>query len=63
MPPTTNAEEAEVEWFCEDLLNLLEITAKKKKKDVRFIIGEWNVRVESQEKFLALQYKMKQGRG
>ena len=30
--PTTNAEEAEVEWFCEDLQNLLEITAKKKKK-------------------------------
>ena len=34
--PTTNAEEAEVEWFCEDLQNLLEITAKKKKKKMCF---------------------------
>ena len=34
--PTSNAEEAEVEWFCEDLQNLLELTPKK---DVLFIIG------------------------
>ena len=37
--PTTNAEEAEVEWFYEDLQNLLELTPKK---DVLCIIGEWN---------------------
>ena len=47
--PTTNAEEAEVEWFCEDLQDLLELTPKKKKKDVLFIIGDWNVKVGSQE--------------
>ena len=37
MPPTTNAEEAEVERFCEDLQDLLELT---RKKDVHFITGE-----------------------
>ena len=37
--PTTNAEEAEVEWFYEDLQGLLEIIPKK---DVLFIIGDWN---------------------
>ena len=36
--PTTNAEEAEVEWFYEDLQDLLELTPKK---DVLFIIGDW----------------------
>ena len=36
---TSNAEEAEVEWFCEDLQDLLELTHKK---DVLFIIGDWN---------------------
>ena len=36
--PTTNAEEAEVEWFCEDLQDLLELTHKK---DVLFIIWNW----------------------
>ena len=36
---TRNAEEAEVEWFCEDLQDLLELTPKK---DVFFIIGDWN---------------------
>ena len=36
---TTNAEEAEVEWFFEDLQDLLELTPKK---DVLFIIGDWN---------------------
>ena len=41
--PTSNAEEAEVEQFYEDLQNLLEITPKK---DVLFIIGDWNEKVE-----------------
>ena len=44
--PTTNAEEAEVEWFYEDLQDLLELTLKK---DVLFIIGDWNAKVGSQE--------------
>ena len=44
--PTSNAEEAEVEWFYEDLQDLLELTPKK---DVLFIIGDWNAKVESQE--------------
>ena len=44
--PTSNAEEAEVEWFYEDLQDLLEVTLKK---DVLFIIGDWNAKVESQE--------------
>ena len=44
--PTSNAEEAEVEWFYEDLQDLLELTAKK---DVLFIIGDWNAKVGSQE--------------
>ena len=44
--PTSNAEEAEVEWFYEDLQDLLELTPKK---DVLFIIAEWNAKVESQE--------------
>ena len=44
--PTTNAEEAEVERFYEDLLDLLELTPKK---DVLFIIGDWNAKVGSQE--------------
>ena len=44
--PTSNAEEAEVEWFYEDLQNLLEITPQK---DVLFIIGDWNAKVGSQE--------------
>ena len=43
---TSNAEEAEVERFCEDLQDLLELTAKK---DVLFIIGDWNAKVGSQE--------------
>ena len=46
--PTTNAEEAEVERFFEDLQDLLELTPKKK-KDVLFIIGDWNAKVGSQE--------------
>ena len=44
--PTSNAEEAEVEWFCEDLQELLELTPKK---DVFFIIGDWNAEVGRQE--------------
>ena len=46
--PTTNAEEAEIEWFYEDLQDLLELTPKK---DVLFIIGDWNAKVGSQEIF------------
>ena len=57
--PTSNAEEAEVEWFYEDL---------HPKKDVLFIIGDWNAKVGSQETAgiqanLALEYGMKQGKG
>ena len=44
--PTSNAEEAEVEWFYEDLQDLLELTPKK---DVLFILGDWNAKVGSQE--------------
>ena len=44
--PTSNAEEAEAEWFYEDLQDLLELTPKK---DVLFIIGDWNAKVGSQE--------------
>ena len=40
--PTSNAEETEVEWFYEDLQDLLELTPKK---DVLFIIGDWNAKV------------------
>ena len=62
--PTTNAEEAEVERFYEDLQDLLELTPKK---DVLFIIGDWNAKVGSQEKpgvtgKLALEYRMRQGK-
>ena len=44
--PTSNAKEAEVERFYEDLQDLLELTLKK---DVLFIIGNWNAKVGSQE--------------
>ena len=61
---TNNAEEAELEWFYEDLQDLLELTPKK---DVLFIIGDWNAKVGSQETpgvtNLALEYRMKQGKG
>ena len=43
---TSNAEEAEVEWFCEDLQDLLELAPKK---DVLFITGDWNAKVGRQE--------------
>ena len=63
--PASNAEEAEVEQFYEHLQDLLELTPKK---DVIFIIGDWNAKVGSQEtpgvtgKF-GLEYGMKQGKG
>ena len=44
--PTSNDEEPELEWFYEDLQDLLELTPKK---DVLFIIGNWNAKVGSQE--------------
>jgi len=59
---SSNAEEAEVEWFYEDFLELTP------KKDVLFIIGDWNAKLGSQEtpgvtsKF-GLGYRMKQGKG
>ena len=62
---TSNAEEAQVEQFYEDLQDLLEITPKKV---VLSIIGDWNAKVGSQEtpgvtgKF-GLEYGMKQGKG
>ena len=43
---TSNAEEAEVEWFYEDLQDLLELAPKK---DILLIIGDWNAKVERQE--------------
>ena len=44
--PTSNAEEAEVEWLYENLQDLLELTPQK---DVLFIIGDWNAKVGIQE--------------
>ena len=60
--PTSNTEKTEVERFCEDLQDLLELTPPK---TVLFIIGDWNAKVGSQEyqAKLALEYKMKQGKG
>ena len=63
--PTSNTEEAEVEWFYEDLQDLLELTPQK---DVLFIIGDWNAKVGSQETRgvtanVALEHRMKQGKG
>ena len=43
--PTSNAEEADIEWFYEELQDLPEVTPKK---DVFFIIGDWNTKVGSQ---------------
>ena len=59
--PTSDAEEVEVEWFYEDLQDISELTPKK---DVLFIIGDWNAKEGSQETpgvqaNLALEYKMK----
>ena len=58
----SNAEEAEVEWFYEDLQDFLKLTPQK---DVLYIIGDWNAKGRSQEipgitASLALEYKMKQ---
>ena len=63
--PTTNTEEAELKQFYEDLQDLLELTPKK---DVLFIIGNWNAKVGSQEKpgvtgEFGLGVQMKQGKG
>ena len=63
--PTSNAEEAEVEWFYEDLQDPLELTAKK---NVLFIIGDWNAKAGSQKipgvtGKLDLEYRMKQDKG
>ena len=64
--PTSNAEEAEVERFYEDLPDFIELTPQK---DVLFIIGNWNAKVRSQEiprvtgKFGLGVYKTKQGKG
>ena len=65
MPRPVIAEEAELEHFYEDLQDLLELTPKK---DVLFIIGDWNAKVGSQETpgvagNLALEYRIKQGKG
>ena len=63
--PTSNAEEAEAEWFYEDLQDLLELTPNK---DVLFFIGDWNAKVGSQEtpgvtgKF-GLEVRNKMGQG
>ena len=43
---TSNAQEAKVEWFCEDLVDILELTPPK---NVLFFIGDWNAKVGSQE--------------
>ena len=63
--PTANAKEVGVEQFYKDLQDLLELTPKK---DVLFITGDWNAKAGSQEipgvqATLALEYKMKQGKG
>ena len=63
--PASNAEEAEVEWFYEDLQDILELTPRN---DALFIIGDWNAKVGNQETpgvsgKLALEYRMKQGKG
>ena len=63
--PTSNTEEAEVEQFYEDLQDLLDLTPQK---DVLLIIGDWNAKEGSQETprvtgNLALEYRMKQGKG
>ena len=62
--PTSNAEEAEVEWYYEDLQDLLELIPKK---DVLFMIGDWNAKVGSQETpgvtgKIGLGMQMKQGK-
>ena len=63
--PNSNAKEAEVEWVHEDLKDLLELTPQKY---VLFIIWDWNAKVGSKSYLkwqanMALEYKMKQGKG
>ena len=63
---TSNAEEAEIEWFYEDILDLL--LPVPYKKDVLFIIGDWKAKIGSQEipgvtGNLALECRMKEGKG
>ena len=63
--PTSDAEEAKVEWFYEDLQDLLELIPKE---DILFIIGDWNAKLGSQETpgvtgNFGLGYRMKQGKG
>ena len=63
--PTTNAQEVEVKMFYEHLQELLELTFKR---EVLFIIGDWNAKVGNQDipgvtGNLALEYKTKQGKG
>ena len=66
--PTSNAEEAEIEQFYEDLQDLLELTPKK---NVLFIIGDWNAKVGSQQTPWnntqiwpwRMKARMKQGKG
>ena len=50
--PTSNAEEAEVEWFYEDLQDVLELTPQK---DVLFTIGDWNTKIRSQKTWINRQ--------
>ena len=59
--PTINAKEAEVDWFHEDLQDLLELTPKK---DVPFITGDWNAKtgeIPGVTNKFGMEYKMKQG--
>ena len=63
--PSSNAEEAEVEWFYEDLQDLLKLTPEE---DLLFITGDWNAKIGSQEipgvtGKLELGVQMKQGKG
>ena len=61
--PTSNAEKGDVEWFYENLQDILELTPKK---DVLFIIEDWNAKVGSQEisgVTASMEYKMKQDEG
>ena len=67
--PTTDAEEANVDQFYEDLQHLLHLIAKEKKKDILFITDDWNAKVGNQEiprvtgKFdLGVQMKQSKGR-
>ena len=58
--PKPDAEEAEVDWFYEDLQDLLELIPKK---DVLFIIGDWNAKIRSQEISIKVYQRGKFGLG